>query len=339
MGENEGLKVVKKRWGGGVPMYRVLDGEWDCLNTREFYTRDTAGQTMTGGKLEELADTLDELQDAVEDLLTLHGYSDGAGLERAGAHRQSEELLALVNETFHQLGACKDVVGGRSERRKIDVERYNSLLDRYAHLLEKLDSVAIKLSPYRPTETLRIGLDDVRADIDRGTSQQGAAKQPSKSVRFKNNIVESSPVVPFAPYRDAVHPNEELNRGSDVPYSDSLLDAVNEHLDLDSPTIDMSNKGVFIHNQRMFDRQDSQLDQLHTSVKQQRQISMAINDEVSDQFVLMDDLEHGLDASNSRMVHSNNKLLQYRQALKKRGDWICIFLLIFILLFLLIVVK
>lgn len=143
----------------------------------------------------------------------------------------------------------------------------------------------------------------------------------SKSVRFKDNIIESSPPVRFKPYKDTVE-----------DFIDSSIDA-----DLDNPSIDMSNKQIFIHNQNQFDYQDTQLENLHGSIRQQKQISQTINTELSEQFVILDDLESGIDMSNSRIIRANNRLTRYRNELKKRGDWMCIIILTAILLFLVLV--
>lgn len=178
-----------------------------------------------------------------------------------------------------------------------------------------------------------------------------ASMQQNKSVRFKQKLIESSPPKLFKPYKDDIdeeldihndNQNNKINDGGNGNgrYKDSLFETMDpDSSEIDNPPIDLSNRQIFIHNQQQFSHQDDRLDELHNSIKQQREISMHINRETSDQFVLLNDLERGIESSNSRLIRSTNKLQQYRDALKKRGDWMCIIILTFVLLVLLVLLK
>ena len=173
----------------------------------------------------------------------------------------------------------------------------------------------------------------------------------NKSVRFKQKLIESAPPKLFKPYKDNmdeelhIRNNGQNNNSSNSGngngrYKDSLFETMDpDSSEIDNPPIDLSDRQIFIHNQQQFAHQDDRLDELHNSIKQQREISMHINRETSDQFVLLNDLERGIESSNSRLIRSTSKLQQYREALKKRGDWMCIIILTFVLLVLLVLLK
>lgn len=267
-------------------------------------------------------------QDTVDEALTLAMYGD-----RDTDAGDSGGLVDTCKRIHAGIIAVRNTVVGEK-----DIAEYNALVKKYQKIWRDMNSgLHVDIDQYKLTDndllvwsqdknnmndtTKNMELQHATSDIDE-SFDIASAPNVSKSVRFKDDIVEASPPVRFKPYRDTVDEFMDDNDNGD----DSGLD---------NPAIDMSNKQIFIHNQNQFMYQDDQLDQLHGSVRQQREMSKTINTELSEQFVIMDDLEAGLDASNARLIHSNNRLTKYRNALKKRGDWMCILILLFILLFLL----
>lgn len=287
-----------------------------------------------------LEDRLSQLEDIIEDYSTLSHYTDD--------HTDNN----IVNEINSNLKYIHDSIIRLSndinlQNNDIDIKSLNSIISKYKNLLDflKFDkSIVISKIDFHIFQLPE------NLTVNKPKTEKipivAQLEDNSKSVRFKQNLIESSPPKLFKPYKDNIddvlkteNGSENENIGSNY-YKDSLFETINKDTsDIDNPTIDLSNKQIFIHNQQQFDFQDSQIDQLHNSVKQQHQISININDEISDQFVLLNDLENNIEASNNRLINSTNKLQRYRQALKKRGDWMCIMILIFILLFLLIIVK
>jgi len=173
--------------------------------------------------------------------------------------------------------------------------------------------------------------------------QKGSKEKPlhKKSVRFKDHLIDGVSDKPLntnlKPYRDHVETsrNNGLNRkedGGDLRYHD-------EPVSDDASDINMSDRDVFIANQQQVLEQNHSLDHLSDSVQRQHEMSLQINDEVNDHMVLLDDLEGGINRTNARLVRGARNIKKFRDALRERGDWCTILILIVILLFLLIVLK
>lgn len=304
------------------------------------------------------------MQDIIDDQSTLaasnvNGNDSGHPLQiESDTVVEIRHLLASSYDKFMQLHT--DILAGFKDK-KSDTSlptKFNNLVSKYNNLFKILSSDSIfkgqlgNITPYQLPKDLTLSpIDSYKDDViitdgNSVPSTSSSLTQHNKSVRFKQNLIENSPTRPFKPYKDDIEVAEDDNNHNQSispinTYKDSLFETINQDnsSDIDNPTIDLSNKQIFIHNQQQFDHQDNRLDQLHTSIKQQREISMHINRETTDQFVLLNDLENGIESSNNRLIRSNNKLTQYREALKKRGDWMCIIILTFVLLFLLIVIK
>lgn len=266
-----------------------------------------AGTGSVQQLLQQAQRALDDWQDAVDEALTLMQYDGTLDSDK------TDEVVDECISVYDKIIALKDKVDSDN-----GVVEYNRIVDSYIGIWEDLQSI-LKL---KELQDLQLSEADKMSFKAETVSNHVVDVEPrSKSVRFKDNIIESSPPVRFKPYKDTVE-----------DFIDSSIDA-----DLDNPSIDMSNKQIFIHNQNQFDYQDTQLENLHGSIRQQKQISQTINTELSEQFVILDDLESGIDMSNSRIIRANNRLTRYRNELKKRGDWMCIIILTAILLFLVLV--
>lgn len=327
----------------------------------------------------QITDKIAELQDVLEDHLALSS-SYSADTDKDEIDDLTTALVSLQN-AFIKLRAA--LVEEASSTNGKDVQQFNSLVAKHEKLIGSLisgysldEATKKDLAKFKFPSTFKIIVsstpkssparpyrDNVEESSDSAVVREGEEDglgkgidtviddtRQNKSVRFKQNLIESSPPKLFKPYRDNIDAELDLqsddlynnNKSESNPsgYKDTLFETMNpDTSELDNPPIDLSNKQIFIHNQQQFVHQDDRLDELHNSIKQQREISMHINRETSSQFVLLNDLERGIESSNSRLIRSNNKLQQYREALKKRGDWMCIIILTFVLLVLLVILK
>lgn len=280
----------------------------------------------------QLTDKIAQLQDILDDYVTLSStnYDDNDDDDTVS------ELTNILQLTYNDFKNLHDLILDNLNNFYDDlvIDNFNSLSRKYSNLFENLSNYfnsnnnnnVTKLFNYKlPNDFIipkpiksNMYFDDPPSISESSKSDSNNNNtHTNKFVRFKQDLIESSPDKLFKPYKDNI----------------------DEDLDLDdNPKIDLSNKQIFIHNQQQFPHQDNQLNQLHNSIKQQREISIHINRETNDQSMLLNDLESGIDFSNNRLVNSTNKLKKYREALKKRGDWMCILILTFILLFLLLII-
>jgi hypothetical protein len=304
---------------------------------------------MDGKPLLETQEVLNELQDACDEFYTLSEYTETDLTDLTDSQSQ---ILHFLQSSYNKITELHVYLLSLSKIKASDITQFNNLIDKYRIIYQSLQSnnaidkdTIIDYQLLDNDITIINKPDEFKSTNTLIESSTKLTTNP-KSVRFKNNIVESSPSVLYTPYKDNI--DDELTTSKSLkPYKDSLFETSevgdinndDNSSEIDNPTIDMSNKQIFIHNQHQFDYQDNELDHLHSSIKQQRQISMHINTEVSDQFVILNDLEQQVDSSNNRLIRSNNKLQKYRKMLKKRGDWMCILILIFVLLFILIFIK
>ncbi|KAF6010068.1 hypothetical protein HII12_003614 [Brettanomyces bruxellensis] len=130
-----------------------------------------------------------------------------------------------------------------------------------------------------------------------------------KSVRFKDHLIDGVSDKPLdtnlRPYRDHVEKYGQVgkNRKAD---SDNLRYHDEPIVD-DDNSMSMSDRDVFIANQQQMLEQNRSLDHLSDSVQRQHEMSLQINDEVSDHMVLLDDLENGIDRTNARLMREKEK--------------------------------
>ena len=331
----------------------------------------------TSAALYKLEDLLASVQDVIDEATVLSKYSDDS-TNSTKSTATATKLKNLLEQTTASFEKCRSNISTSTTR---DVDVFNNLAQKYTDVLSSLengddlllisDNNNFNFNHYYESA---IPLHTESKLIPPPPPPPIIPPQSSsslKSVRFKQNLVELSPTMPFAPYKDIIVENEDEYGGelidtagkkstgryrdndddddddkddaSSTVQKDALFQTTratdDSNNDIDNPTIDMSNRQIFIHNQQQFEHHDRHLDQLHKSVKQQRHIALTINGEVSDQFELLNDLEGNIDRSNTRLIQSTSKIQQYREALRKRTDWMLIIILTCLLLFLLLVLK
>lgn len=194
-------------------------------------------------------------------------------------------------------------------------------------------------------ETYKNYLKDVKtidvADFEYERKVAPKTLTTKKSVRFNETVEFSSPetMKSYKPYRDQVISEPDPSE------TEQLFDGVGavngvEDTDSDSQSIDSaSNQELFIQHQQQLLEQDSHLDTLAGSVSRQREISMEINNELSDQNILLDDLEGQLDTSDRNLRSGQKRLDFFSKKAKENGHWITIIVLTIILIFLLVVLN
>jgi hypothetical protein len=325
----------------------------------------------TSAALYKLEDLLASVQDVIDEATVLSKYSDDS-TNSTKSTATATKLKNLLEQTTASFEKCRSNISTSTTR---DVDAFNNLAQKYTDVLTSLengddlllisDNNSFNFNHYYESA---IPLHTESKLIPPPPSPPIIPPQSSsslKSVRFKQNLVELSPTMPFAPYKDTIVEDDDEYEGelidtaskkstgryrdddkddaSSTVQKDALFQTTratdDSNNDIDNPTIDMSNRQIFIHNQQQFEHHDRHLDQLHKSVKQQRHIALTINGEVSDQFELLNDLESSVDRSNTRLIQSTSKIQQYREALRKRTDWMLIIILTCLLLFLLLVLK
>lgn len=330
----------------------------------------------TSAALYKLEDLLASVQDVIDEATVLSKYSDDS-TSSTKSTATATKLKNLLEQTTASFEKCRSNISTSTTR---DVDVFNNLAQKYTDVLSSLengddlllisDNNNFNFNRYYESA---IPLHTESKLIPPPPPPPIIPPQSSsslKSVRFKQNLVELSPTMPFAPYKDIIFENEDggelidtagkkstgryrdnddddddddKDDASSTIQKDALFQTTratdDSNNDIDNPTIDMSNRQIFIHNQQQFEHHDRHLDQLHKSVKQQRHIALTINGEVSDQFELLNDLEGNIDRSNTRLIQSTSKIQQYREALRKRTDWMLIIILTCLLLFLLLVLK
>jgi len=90
---------------------------------------------------------------------------------------------------------------------------------------------------------------------------------------------------------------------------------------------------------QMMDEQDVHLDRLSQSINRQRDLSLQINDELDVHTGLLEDLDHELDHTGSRLTGARRRLDRVAKGAKENGSTVMIAVLILVLLILIIVFK
>ncbi|KAA1477949.1 hypothetical protein DENSPDRAFT_845130 [Dentipellis sp. KUC8613] len=90
---------------------------------------------------------------------------------------------------------------------------------------------------------------------------------------------------------------------------------------------------------RLMDDQDERLVDLSHSVNRQRDMSLQINDELGVHTGILQELDHDLNGTESRLLHARQRLGRVARGAKEHGSTVTIGLLILVLLILIIIFK
>lgn len=218
--------------------------------------------------------------------------------------KDDEELMA----TLTQIRPLFDQISFNSS----DVSlwgRYEKYADKYNDLIGSIPSLSgYKVDIVSLKNSLPIKTPSPPENSPSALQKPGDHHLQKKSVRFKDNIVDGVSDEPIPPYKD-------------------------------NPDSPISERQIFITNQQQLSNQDQRLDQLSDSVSRQHDMSLQINSETSEQMVMLDDLESGIDHTNARLIRGGRNIKRFRDALRQNSDWCTILVLIVVLVLLLVILK
>ncbi|KAG7903475.1 hypothetical protein KL935_001007 [Ogataea polymorpha] len=264
-----------------------------------------------------------------------------------------EEELGTLVEDFHTLKQVGDApVLNSNDDLVLTLSKLANLI-RYVELLlvEEIDSSGVGPEVDRFRESLEIynkHLNSIKEDLpkdanfeintirlDEAVNEPRPKIKKSKSVRFKENLIDPSESQKRAQAKSSLTENDEPSR-------DVLFETNNVYKDDNGSTIDsmrMSNKQIFMENQQEILNQDEIINSLSQSVNRQHEMSLQIGDEVGNHMVLLDDLESGISRANAKIIRGRTNIDRFRQRLREHGDWFTIFVLVIIMFILLVVLK
>lgn len=113
-------------------------------------------------------------------------------------------------------------------------------------------------------------------------------------------------------------PRKTVTWGANTTHSDSM----SEH----------DESGLLLMQHDLLNEQDAELDKLSESVARQREIGIAISDELTQHTALLEQLEHDVDHTTDRMSSTNRMLRRVANARSNRRCKICVCVTITLLL-------
>ncbi|CAE6437756.1 syntaxin 8 [Rhizoctonia solani AG-1 IB] len=100
-----------------------------------------------------------------------------------------------------------------------------------------------------------------------------------------------------------------------------------------------SHDGILLQQRQMMDEQDTHLDRLSHSIRNQHDISLQINEELEVHTGLLEALDHELDSTGDRLSRARRRLDHVARGARDNGSAVAIGVLIFVLLILIVVFK
>jgi len=179
---------------------------------------------------------------------------------------------------------------------------------------------------------LRTQYDDLHAQFTANDSDIAAGTGASDSVPSPTNQRYSEEPLDETAAREALMGSREtpssLRKNKTVRFRDSLVDA--EELD---------NQQVLQLHRRVMEEQDENLDRLSESIRNQRELSIQIGDELDHHVQLLDDVDDMVDRHTNRLDDAKRKLRHVARSAKDHGSLMIIAILIIILVLLIIILK
>lgn len=212
--------------------------------------------------------------------------------------------------------------------------------DLMSNLLKELsDEFSDLISDYENTVTLLkndpyISVEEylyqaLHKDEDQGTKKSVRFKDFSsdedvdESTHLRNQLMGTASN--FKPYKDTPTEAEE-----------ALEDDVDRHTLL---SVDTLNQEMFAQHQQQILEQDQDLDVLHQSIRSQHRMGLNINEELDEHLIILNDLEQGVDGSNTRVRRATNGIAQFRRSVRENGSLVTIVVLTVVLILLLVVLN
>jgi syntaxin 8 len=165
-------------------------------------------------------------------------------------------------------------------------------------------------------------------DFEAATARAGNTKRSgntSKSVRFKDHDSRSA--------------SPDPNRAALFPYRDDP-ESGGYHDEDESPDhTDLSNQQIHDYHRQVMQDQDDQLDALSTSIGRQRELSLAIGDELDEQALMLGDVEDATDRHQGQLNRAQGRLEKVYRKARENWGMTTIIILIIILVLLIIILK
>lgn len=182
--------------------------------------------------------------------------------------------------------------------------------------------------------SLRTGILDMEVDA-KGRDEVRPLREQWE--RMRKMVEEQTNIESLPPVREPtppLPPPSPKRQGSDDgvyrPYKDEPAP-----FEEDEPTHDE----ILLQQRQMMDEQDTHLDRLSNSIRNQRDISIQINDELDVHTGLLESLDHELDTTGDRLSRARRRLDHVARGAKDNGSAVAIGVLILVLLILIIVFK
>lgn len=274
---------------------------------------------------------LDRLNDIVEErhrLISVLGINPSTR-DNVNLKKQLSKTLDLLNEYANYAE---------------ETESLGKFASQYSEILKNISSDAINVSLYE--FQLPIKVQSTNFPLERSNSSDlSLSRELPKKVRFKDEgLVTYSDSKQFKPYHDDVSPERassdsdtasETDRKKLFPASPDPEMLTHDH-NIISPGI--SNQEIFIQQQQQLLEQDSYLNSLSSSVHRSHNISLDINNEVTEQNDhVLQDLESLVDNSGRNLDRAKRRLEVFEKTARENGPCFIIVILTIILVLLLIV--
>jgi syntaxin 8 len=238
-------------------------------------------------------------------------------------------------------------------------------------LLERQRAISLNLSPNsqdaqisRSLDTLESGvtaleaqLSTAAADSDSGSADPAARQQLDQlRTHLRNLSVQFHGARPAT--AAATMPAERVGsprrsaatvRFADAPSSDPAAQARRAELfpyrddpDEADDAVDASeltNAEIHEYHQTVMEQQDEQLDELGQSIGRQRELTIAIGNELDDQVFMLDDVDERVDRHQSRLDGAARRLGAVVRKAKENWSMTTIFVLIIVLVLLIVITK
>lgn len=237
-----------------------------------------------------------------------------------------------------QLSKTLDLLTESRSFETVDVEEFES---RYAELLNDISDEALDLELYQLPKLDKSKKSISTSTVDGSNTIRGISpsRDLTKKVRFKDEDLVSyeDQVQQFKPYTDNL---EGLSALQDSEEETQKLfnspTAAGETAAIISPQV--TNQELFIQQQQQILEQDSHLERLSSSIRTTHNISLSINDEVTEQNEqVLNDLENLLDNGGRNLDRAKRRLMSFERSAKENAPCFIIFVLILILILLLAV--
>ncbi|KAF2149891.1 snare-domain-containing protein [Myriangium duriaei CBS 260.36] len=259
-------------------------------------------------------------------LLLLADHIKLSLLERQRAH--SLNLPADKQDVSIQrsLASLKDGISS------LERQNITDLADQISRLTTQADELSTEFtSTSAPADSTTHPNDpslapDFAAAAAQHSSPRSSLRNPkapgNKAVRFRDSAADEEPAYTDDPSRAGLF--------NDRPYSDDPEPV--DHSDMD-------NRQIHAYHTRALAEQDEQLDNLGRSIGRQRELSIAMGNELDDQAVLLEDVDRGVDRHASTLERARGRLGKVARKAKDNWSWVTIAILVMVLVVLIVGTK